>query len=439
MLAYHYSRSKNQVKAYQFLKLSGHKAKRNNSHGEAFRLFKEALEVLHQMPPATGNERDRLEILRVMVYSMRALGYPEGSIEFLREGEALAKELGDEKALAQFFSYIGSYYVIAGGDPVLGKTYIEKGLSASELTREVDIIAPLVLELANFYSISGSYWKICEVVPQCIKLIERTRTQSETFRRSQGRYAVLQAQHGAAMGAIGNFDTGEHIFRDCRECARQISDRHLVTVELYQGVFYLFKGDGKNSVEHYEAAARLCEKIQFVYMLGLAWGWAGLGYLLLEQAEKALDHLEKGLRIHLDVGIPLWLGSIHAGLGLAHLQLGNLEQAQVHAEEGVNLSRANNQRDFEALAEIYLGRAICAGGSGRFYEAKEHILRGIETFEELKMKPYTAVAHFHLGELSTSSGRTEEAMEHLQEAEARFRQMGMDDWLGKAQEALAKL
>jgi hypothetical protein len=265
MLAYHYSHSNNQGKACQYLKLAGHKARRNNSNREAFRLFKEALEVLRRMPPTTGNERDRLEILRAMVYSMRALGYPEGSIDLLREGEVLAKELGDEKALAQFLSYIGSYYVVAEGDPALGKTYIEKGLSASELIGEVDIIVSIVVELAGSYTISGNFWEICEVLPKCIKLIERTRTQSETFGRPLGRYAVLQGQYGWAMGAVGNFDMGERILSDCREFTRQISNPYILTlVELYHWGFYFFKGDGKNAVEHSKAAMEYCQKSQFV-------------------------------------------------------------------------------------------------------------------------------------------------------------------------------
>ena len=440
MLAYHYSHSNNQGKACQFLKLSGQKATWSNSHREAFRLFKDALEVLHQMPRTMSNERDRLEILRVMLGPMRALGHPEGSLEFLREGEALAKDLGDEKALAAFFSAIGIYYVTAGGDPSLGKTYIEKGLSASELIGEVDIIAPAVFDLVNSYCVSGDLWKICEVAPKCIELIERTRTQSETFGRLMHIYPILKAQYGNAMGAVGNFDMGERILGDSHECARQIDNPHtLAWIEWNHGIFYLTKGDGKNAVEHLKKAAGLFEKSRFVPLLAIAWGWLGSGFLLLEQAEKALEHLEKGLRIHLDLGIPLWLGSLHALLAQAHLQLGNLEQAQVHAEQGVKMSHANNERYFEVVAEMHLGRILGAVSSARFDEAREHILRAVKTFDELKLKPLSAVGHFHLGELSASSSRTEEAKEHLHRAETMFGQMGMDYWLGKAQDALAKL
>ena len=44
-----------------------------------------------------------------------------------------------------------------------------------------------------------------------------------------------------------------------------------------------------------------------------------------------------------------------------------------------------------------------------------------------------------LGELYAASGRPKEAREQLKKAEAMFEKMGMDYWLGKTREALAKL
>jgi tetratricopeptide (TPR) repeat protein len=162
-----------------------------------------------------------------------------------------------------------------------------------------------------------------------------------------------------------------------------------------------------------------------------------MGYLLLAQPERALEHLEKGLGIYVALGTQAWLGSIHEGLAMGHLQLGNREKALVHAEQAVNLCRANNEMFHGAVSEMYLGMALGAWGPARFSEAREHILRGIEIADELKLKSSTAVGHFYLGELNASSGRIEEAIEHLRKAEAMFREMGMDYWLGKAQSALA--
>jgi tetratricopeptide (TPR) repeat protein len=433
MLAWHYSHGKNQDKACQFLKLSGQKAIRSNSHREAFRLFKEALEVLHQMPRTTTNNQHRLEILRLMAVSMWPLGYPENSIDFLREGESLAKESGDDNALATFLGYIGHYYVVAGGDPTLGMTYAEKALSASELIGEVEIIAPVVFDLTTSYGVTGSHWKICEVAPKCIKLIERTGKQSETFGKPFEICSVLKAQYGAAMAAMGDFDVGERILRDSRECTHQISKAF---IEVYHTAFYLFKGDGNKAASHAKAAAELSEKNQLVYLAGFMWACVGQGYLILGQAKEALEHLEKGLGIQLGVGIPLYLGWTHAGLGLAHLQLGNMDKALVHAEQGVKLSRANNERHTEALSEIYLGMILGAGRSAPFDEASEHILRGINKADELKIKPWATVGRFYLGKLNAYSGRTAEATEHLRKAEPVFREMGMDYWLDRTRKLL---
>ncbi len=42
-----------------------------------------------------------------------------------------------------------------------------------------------------------------------------------------------------------------------------------------------------------------------------------------------------------------------------------------------------------------------------------------------------------MGELYTDSGQKEKALENLTKAEAEFKDMGMDYWLGKTREVLA--
>jgi predicted ATPase len=110
MLAYNYSRSENLEKAYRYFKLSGNKAAKNYSNSEALRFFKEALEVLDKMPKSAKNKKEQVEGRISMAYAMAVSHWPEGSLENLRVGEQLAKELGDEKSLAHFLSITGLYY-----------------------------------------------------------------------------------------------------------------------------------------------------------------------------------------------------------------------------------------------------------------------------------------------------------------------------------------
>ncbi|MBW1775090.1 MAG: AAA family ATPase, partial [Deltaproteobacteria bacterium] len=174
MLAYHYSRSGNKSKACHYLKLSGDKAWSNFSTPESFQFYREAVNLLRDRSATQENSQVRLEILRAMAYPIRMLGYPEGSFEFLEEGEGLAQDLKDQKALAYFQTNIGIYYLISGGDPAKGREYIERGLGESELTDEVELIVPATHDLISSHMIEGRFLRVRQVAPKIIALIEKT-------------------------------------------------------------------------------------------------------------------------------------------------------------------------------------------------------------------------------------------------------------------------
>ena len=71
--------------------------------------------------------------------------------------------------------------------------------------------------------------------------------------------------------------------------------------------------------------------------------------------------------------------------------------------------------------------------------AEQHILQGINLLEELGIRASSSLGYLWLGEVYAESGRREEALENLKKAEAMFQEMGMDYWLGKARELLARI
>ena len=349
MLAYHYSKTENVSKACQYLKLSGDKASGNFSTSESFRFYREAVNLLRDQSATQENSQVRLEILRAMAYPMVMLGYPEGSFEFLEEGERLAQDLKDQKALAYFQTNIGTYYFISGGDPAKGREYIERGLGESELTEEVEIIASASSDLVISYIMEGKFSRLCQVAPKIIALIERTHTEHELFGQPSNQYSILHGDYGMSLGAIGNFAEGERLLEKGLSFARDINNLiSIAMIEMNYGVFYFFKGDGKNQIKHYRLSIEYQEKSQLRILMGTGWAWLGSGYLYSGQTDKALKCAEKGLKMHTDLSVPFFLGSIHGSLSEIHLDLGNLEKALVHAEKAVDLSRKNNERSFEA-------------------------------------------------------------------------------------------
>ena len=149
----HYSKSEDPEKAYFYLKLSGSKATRNYSNWEAFRFFKEAIDVLGKLPETEENKREQIEVRLLMTVPMLPLGYPENSLEFLEVGERLSKKLGDKKNRAHFLSQMGIYYTLKGEDLLLAKKYSEDSYKEAEKIGDIELMAPITTDLIYSYFI----------------------------------------------------------------------------------------------------------------------------------------------------------------------------------------------------------------------------------------------------------------------------------------------
>jgi tetratricopeptide (TPR) repeat protein len=440
MLAHHYSRSENKAKACHYLKLSGDKAWHSSSASEAFTFYMGAIKLLRELGDTRDNLHTRLEIFQSMGYPIRMLGFPVGSIECLEEGESLAQELMDQKARAYFQTNIGIYYLTAGGDPLKGRAYVERGLEDSELTDEVELIVPATDDLISSYIIEGKYSKVSQIAPKLIALIEKTQTEDKLFGRPSNQYSILHGYYGLSLGALGKFVKGERLLEKGLSYARDVDNPiSIAQVEMVYGAFYFFKGDPEKMVKHWLSSTKYMEKSQFRMFQGPLWAWLGLGYLYSGRTDKALKYAEQGLGMHTHHGINAYLGSIHLVLSEIYLEQGALEKALGHAEKGVSLSLKNNEKSFEAESRLALGRVLAAVDPMKFDEAREQLLQGIGMLDELQIKPRYAAGLVHMGELFAGSGQKEEAFKNLKKAEAMFREMGMGYWLDRVREVLRVL
>ena len=153
----------------------------------------------------------------------------------------------------------------------------------------------------------------------------------------------------------------------------------------------------------------------------------------------AVDLTEKGLKLHTDLGMTFWRSVCHWLCSRAYFELGDMEEAMTHAELALRFSLKNNERHVQGLSLIWLGRVVAKTDPAQIEAAEQHILQGISLLEELGTKTQVGLGYLWLGEVYAESGRREEALENLKKAETMFREMGMDYWLVKAQEALARL
>jgi tetratricopeptide (TPR) repeat protein len=439
ILAHHYSRSKNLEKAYYYLKLSGDKATLGYSYLEALWFYREAIKVLSKLPDTGDNKRRGIEVRLSMDLCINFSPDKQEVFKVMHEGEQLAKDIGDEKSLARFHALIGLYHTLQG-DGVLGLEYVERAFQEGEKIEDIELLASVGFNLFASYIDTGYYFKITEVAPKAIDLFENMRRGKEYSTGPFNFYSILCANCGYAMGMLGRFEEGIML---CEKGLRPAVElNNLISIgwaEFMYGWLFIAKGDGEKTLQHLHEAVRYLEETGFTPLLGHTWSGLGWGHYFMGQMETAWEHMEKGLKIHSDAGFVQQLSRFHYSLSMVHIDLGNLEKAQNYIEGTPEVAHKNNERHIEADSRITLGRLLGKMGKSDIAKAEESILKGISILDELKLKPSASLGHFFLGELYADTRQMEKALETLKKAKVEFEDMGMDYWLHRTQEVLARV
>ena len=407
---------------------------------EAVRFYREAMEVLCQLPTTEENQREQIALVLSIQIPWGRIGYSEDYLPLLQKAEALAEALGDGKKGVHLRSVLGSYFIIRGGDPQLGWKYLEGSLEDSEIIQDVDLLIPIGVELLIACAVSGDFQRVNQIAPTIIRLIEHSGTQAELYGLGINHYAQVLSIWGQTRGMCGDLEYGERLLEKALSFALEINHRPtLGGVEFSFGVFLTAKEDLERAVSHLQKAIKYWEESQFFIFLGAAWNWLGWAHLMMGQTRTAVELAEKGLRMHIDLGIPYFQSYSHMNCAGIYFVLGDLDQARTQAELALQCALENNERHIIGMARLWLGRTIARIDPTQIEAAEQQILQGIKLLEELGLPPFCGIGYMFLGEVYAASGRPKEALEHLKKAEALFEKMGMNYWLGKTREVLAKI
>jgi tetratricopeptide (TPR) repeat protein len=438
VLAYHYSRGEEFEKACLYLKLSGKRAVRSHALWEAYGFYKEAVELLNRFPATEENKKELLDVIQLMRTPIALLGFPEGCLRFLQQGERLARELGGTGHLAALYSAIGAYYSHAGEHSTSFR-YTEEGFEEARKAQDIQWMAPLGFWLSASYNASGQYGKILDKVPEVIDLIEKKGRESDFFGMAVNPYSFICAQCSNALCHLGRFEEGKAFLEKAYRNAIGVGEpATLAHTELVYGLSFYLKGDFKPAKEHLEKCIGYSEEAK--WHLGAAIGLCILGnaHSFLGDPETGSRHAEKGLRIYRESRIEFLLSVGNWLSGCVHLNSGDLENAGASMEEALRLSRKNGERSFEGLALLGLGMVLGKREPRQVDQAEECFSKGLAILQDQKMRPWYSQGRMFLGEFYLDSGEKERAAENLKEAEAMFQEMGMDYWLHRTRTLLQR-
>lgn len=438
MLAYHYSKSDNLVKTWQYLKLSGQKAAGNYSNWEAYNFFKEAISVLHNMPETEMNKKTQVDLLILLYYSMHNLMFPEGSLQFLEQGEKVSKEIQDTKSHIFFLSRISNYYAWKG-EPELGAEYTEKAMIEAQKIQDIDTMADSISGLSVNYFVTGEHYKIIEFAPGILSLLEEKLNDSGLSEYELYQYSLINAHYGLSLGYLGAFKEGASF---CRKAVNSVVDLKNPGssgfIELIFGFFFNIKGDGISAKEQLlKSVENLSEANSAV--IGLAWSALGWSHYLLGDLETARVTMMRGIKINADAKIAFASSMQYLVLGMTYFDLGDLENTEQCFEKAIELSVKHKEKGFEGAARVWNGRLLGLKDVSKSDKAEEFITQGMGILDGLRLKTTYTWGRLFLGELYVNKGMREKALGNLKQAEDNYRDMGMDFWLDRTLEVLDRL
>jgi tetratricopeptide (TPR) repeat protein len=386
------------------------------------------------------NQKRKIEVLYLLVAPMIRLGYPEDSLQILKDGERLSKNLKDEKSLAKFYDIIGNYYTAKGGDPLLGIEYSEKCFYVTEKIQDFEIMAKVARGLCGSYIVVGEPLKSADLAAKVIDIIENTKSRHEFSGQEYGAVPVLYALHGHSLGWLGNFDDGNRMGEKALLLGCNNTNLYdLAYINFLCGYLFMFRGDGKKTVEHFQNCIRYCQEGDTIMWLGLGWTGLGIGHYFLGDLDRAQKHMGKGIKIQEKSGIPYYMSFQHLALGLVSFDTGDIHNAESFVRDALKLSVKYKEKWIEAMSRVLIGSILVKTDLTQVEKAIDSIRQGIEILDQRSIKPWSSVGHYFLGKLYTETGTIKKAFENLKKAEGSFQEMGMGFWLSRTQKALQQL
>jgi len=418
-------------KAVRYLQRAGAKATARSAYGEAVSCFEQALDALRRLPATPETTATAIDLRLELRTALTPLGQYRKVIDLLREAEALACELQDDRRLGRVVADM-SARLRNTGDHAGALEAGRRARAIGATLGDLDLQFEATYRLAQAQFAVGDVSSSVELLRQAIDLLgEQSRLPDSTLPRYLAAWprawlAIGLARLGHFADAIAN---GEAAVRIAESTEHPHS---LIEAQAALGRVHLDRGDLARAIALFERG------------LGpsLAWNiwdssvFSGLGYayVLAGKVAEGMPLLQEAVARGQSIDA---LGLGHAlrlsRLGEGCLLAGRSDEARGRAQEALAFARAQNERGNEAYALRLLGE-IATNEPNLDVERAERCLQdALARATELGMRPLAAHCRLSLGKLSRRLGRRQEADAHFAAATTAYREMAMPFWLAKAE------
>ena len=431
-LAHHALRGEVWGKAFVYCREAGARAFARSAHRTAATCFEQALAALERSPEVPGMVQHAIDLRLELRYALGPLGEYQKMVEHLREAERLAVGAGDERRLGLVSAFLTNLYTLRGEfEPA-----IEHGERALRIARTQDdhaltVVANAFLGLAHYGR--GDYRRAVDIARLTVSLLEGAAGR-ERFGMALYPAVYSRAVMAWSLSELGEFPRALAVGGEGVRLAESLDHpQSLVFALIGVGNVHVRRGEFDQTIEVLERAREICRATDLPEkLLELAMPLA-TAYNRSGRAPEAIALLEGAVAVAIRLQHRYGFVLKSGGLGEAYLCDGRLTDALPLAQVFVELTRAVKARGTYAWA-LRLRAEIAVHLDPPEVEAARAALdEALGLARELGMRPLEGRCHLLLGQLHRRLGAHGAAEAALTVARTIFRELGMAEWLRRAE------
>jgi tetratricopeptide (TPR) repeat protein len=437
-LAHHAFRGEVWEKALGYLRQAGAKAMARSAHREAMAYFEQALVALEYLPQNRETIEQAIDVRFELRTAFLALGELGRVLDCLREAEALAQTLEDQRRLRRVSAYMTNHFWRMG-DLDRSMEIGQRALALATASGDFAVQIQVNYYLGRIHHAQGDYPRAVDGLKKNVASLE-----GDLIHERLGLAGIpsitSRAWLGWCLAEGGEFDKGIAHEEEATHIAQTMEHAYSLSLAyLGLGALYLRKCDLQRAIPVLERGLTLCQGED--NRLWFPWGASALGhaYALSGHLDQAIPLLEQAVEGASSMTIRVEQSLRVAWLSEAYLLAGRIDEAGELAQRALDLSRDHKERGNEAWALRLLGEIHSHPEAFDAEKAEENYRQALALASELGMRPLIAHCRKGLGALYARTGREEKGREELAAAMDMYREMEMTFWLEKAEKVLAEV
>jgi tetratricopeptide (TPR) repeat protein len=433
-LAYHALRGELWSKAVEYLRQAGLKGASRSAYHEAAICFEEALRASAQLPQTRETKAQAIDVRLDARSALAPLGRYSQILDRMREAEALARDIGDQRRLGLVLADTGARLRNIGDHA-----------GALAATRQAFDIAHALgdsaLQVEAKYRLAQAHFAFGDLVQAASLFMETAQALADdapSQRTALPRYfgAWPHAWLALVLSLLGRFEEAmEHAGAAVRIAEVARHPHTVIEAHGALGAVSLERGDWQMACEVFERGMSLLQ----ARGIGDANIFSGLGYASarLGRLTEGIPLLEESLKGETSVSaMGLGVAIRVSRLAEAYLLAGRSKEALEKARSAVDLATTHGERANEAVALRVLAAVLSRGEQSDRIAAGAAYAKGAALAELLGMRPLIAHCHLGLGEVYRRDGERRRAEDEMTTAARMYEEMSMPQWRTRAEETI---